>query len=64
MKIKHYQLIFPLVVVELQLAIGLDNHNADVERCQPGRVRPVALIAVAALEHCGHHPADEGLSSE
>lgn len=50
-----------LPLVELQPAVGLDDQDADVEGRQPGGVHPVVLVHEAALEHRGHHPADEGV---
>lgn len=59
----QYQFIVQLSIVELQLAVGLDHGDVDIERRQPGGVLPIPQITVAALEHCGHYPADEGLLS-
>lgn len=64
MKKGYYQFILCPPVVELQPPIGLDNHNAGVEKCQFGRVRPIIPITEAAFKHSRQHPADKRLVSE
>lgn len=60
----QYQVVLRLAAVALELAVGLDDHHVDVEGREPGRVRSVALVAVAALEGRGSQPAHEGLPAQ